>query len=732
MVVTRGRDEDLRVARLPRMRRSAVMVRLPAMPPARGPRPRWAAPPLHPRGRRPPADAPRDPRTGPPRPDPVRHERDHAPARADHPGAVGQRRPVPLPVHPAGVAGAREGENVLDHWLPQVETGVPQFLYYQHLPALVVVGMQRLSFGTMDLLTTFNLVRYILLIGFPFTVFLAMRCSGSRPSRRRWRRRPRRCCRAIPLRLRIRQLHLPRPRGLHPAIRDAPGVPDGRGGLPGVPARQGAVDRGRPVRPARADPRLLRLHDGDGDRGPVVWGHEPRPTCVTRLWRDRGRRRFAAVISSYMWLPFLTLSPRLNATPYLQPEKYDSYGAGTILSLAGDGRLLRPRPAAGADAAVRARGRGGARRPEPGGARRAGAVRRLAGRLLRSPDARAAGGPAAAARRPAAPSVQRRRGPRGDHPDGPRRGRDLGAAAAASVGPARVAARSSARPAPGAGDPRAVEFYGLNTVFLQRTYDAVHGTRTPRTSWPSSSRCRPDRTYAGLFTTYGKADEVRRRLLLRPVDVPRARRVRAAEREHLVQRRLHLGLQRAGSGRLRPVQRALRRGPEGPADGRLPDADHGDVKYTLYQAPTSGYAKYVAIGSRQAVATKADLFDADRAWERTRRRAGIRRSSGSTTRPRPSGTGPSSVPGCPDGGQTTFSVFHPGRFNLVVACPADFHADHQDDVPPELARHRRRGGGAHVHGVAVVPRHLDARRQAPGRGDLPGDADQDPCCSSAG
>ena len=35
-------------------------------------------------------------------------------------------------------------------------------------------------------------------------------------------------------------------------------------------------------------------------------------------------------------------------------------------------------------------------------------------------------------------------------------------------------------------------------------------------------------------------------------------------------------------------------------------------------------------------------------------------------------------------------LFHPGRFNLVVACPADSHADHQDDVPPELARRRRR------------------------------------------
>ena len=53
-----------------------------------------------------------------------------------------------------------------------------------------------------------------------------------------------------------------------------------------------------------------------------------RATCVERIWALVVVGGFAAVISSYMWLPFLTLSPWLNATPYLQPEKYDSYGAG--------------------------------------------------------------------------------------------------------------------------------------------------------------------------------------------------------------------------------------------------------------------------------------------------------------------------------------------------------------------------------------------------------------------
>ena len=41
-----------------------------------------------------------------------------------------------------------------------------------------------------------------------------------------------------------------------------------------------------------------------------------------------------------MWLPLLTSTAYLNVTPYLQPEKYDSYGAGPILSWLSSGELL--------------------------------------------------------------------------------------------------------------------------------------------------------------------------------------------------------------------------------------------------------------------------------------------------------------------------------------------------------------------------------------------------------
>lgn len=73
------------------------------------------------------------------------------------------------------------GEHVLDHWVPQMELGFPEFFYYQHLPHLVVVALGRLTFGLVDLFTLFNLVRFLLLVTFPLTVFWSMRVMGFRP-----------------------------------------------------------------------------------------------------------------------------------------------------------------------------------------------------------------------------------------------------------------------------------------------------------------------------------------------------------------------------------------------------------------------------------------------------------------------------------------------------------------------------------------------------------------------
>jgi len=67
------------------------------------------------------------------------------------------------------------GENPFDHWVPQLELGFPQFFYYQHLPHLAVVALHRLLLQRVSLLTLFNLVRYLLMVLLPITVYWSMR-----------------------------------------------------------------------------------------------------------------------------------------------------------------------------------------------------------------------------------------------------------------------------------------------------------------------------------------------------------------------------------------------------------------------------------------------------------------------------------------------------------------------------------------------------------------------------
>src|SRR5205809_3915996 len=70
------------------------------------------------------------------------------------------------------------GQDPLDFWVPQVELGFPQFLYYQNAPHLVVVALAKMTFGLVSLRTLFDLVRYVLLVSFPLTVFWSMRRLG--------------------------------------------------------------------------------------------------------------------------------------------------------------------------------------------------------------------------------------------------------------------------------------------------------------------------------------------------------------------------------------------------------------------------------------------------------------------------------------------------------------------------------------------------------------------------
>src|SRR5262249_48351801 len=95
-------------------------------------------------------------------------------------------RPVPSlnddAVHFLMVQRANEtidtGENPVDHWVPELELGFPMFLYYQHVPHLTIVLLHRLLLQHADLLTLFNLVRWLILVGFPLAVYWSMRRMG--------------------------------------------------------------------------------------------------------------------------------------------------------------------------------------------------------------------------------------------------------------------------------------------------------------------------------------------------------------------------------------------------------------------------------------------------------------------------------------------------------------------------------------------------------------------------
>jgi hypothetical protein len=74
-----------------------------------------------------------------------------------------------------GIDALARGENVLEFWVPQLGLGFPQFLYYQSLPHLFVIFLHRVLFGAVDPYTLFNLVRYLLLVMFPLTVSWSLR-----------------------------------------------------------------------------------------------------------------------------------------------------------------------------------------------------------------------------------------------------------------------------------------------------------------------------------------------------------------------------------------------------------------------------------------------------------------------------------------------------------------------------------------------------------------------------
>ena len=236
--------------------------------------------------------------------------------------------------------GWARGENLIDLWVPQFELGVPQFLDYQHLPHVAVVLLGRLTGNAIDLRTLFDVVRYAVLVSFPIVVFWSMRTMGF----------------------------------THVASAIAAAASSLLSSTPGYGLEYGSyIWRGFGVftqlfAMPLAFVALATLHrvanQGTGivaaafactalALSHLLYAYILAITAVVLLLfgATRGNvagrlQRFAmvgaitAAATSYMWLPFFMYSAYVNVTPYLDPQKYDSYGAGTILGWLARGDLF--------------------------------------------------------------------------------------------------------------------------------------------------------------------------------------------------------------------------------------------------------------------------------------------------------------------------------------------------------------------------------------------------------
>ncbi len=232
------------------------------------------------------------------------------------------------------------GENIVDFWSPYLELGFPQFLYYQHLPHLAVALIHRLLPWQVELITVFNAVRYVLLVGFPLTVYWSLRKLGFSQSGSLvaaacaplfsggfsfgfaydsyiWR--------GLGMYTQLWAMHL---------------------SLLSLALLSDYLDRGRGRLGAIAALSALILSH-------LVYAYMMAISAaillVVGLNRGNARQRLmrfalvwgvAALVTSYLWLPFILDKTYLSASPYVPQWKYDSLGAGVILRRLATGALL--------------------------------------------------------------------------------------------------------------------------------------------------------------------------------------------------------------------------------------------------------------------------------------------------------------------------------------------------------------------------------------------------------
>jgi hypothetical protein len=224
------------------------------------------------------------------------------------------------------------GENVIDFWFPEFELGVPQFLEYQHLPHVAVAAVGRLTLGSADLRTLFDLVRYVLLLGFPLTVFWSMRIMGFTSvasaiaasassllsgDHRYGFEYDSYIWRGFGLFTQLFAMHLSfvALAALHRVANKGTGI------VAAVLACS-----------ALALSHLIYAYMLAITAVVLLAFGMTRANAVARLGRFAVVGVVSAALTSYMWLPFFMNTAYVNVTPYVDPAKYNSFGAGPILT----------------------------------------------------------------------------------------------------------------------------------------------------------------------------------------------------------------------------------------------------------------------------------------------------------------------------------------------------------------------------------------------------------------
>jgi hypothetical protein len=237
-------------------------------------------------------------------------------------------------------AALAAGKNPIDFWMPQVELGFPAAFYYQHVPHLAVVLLDRLTFGAVDIYTLFNIVRWALLVTFPLTVYWSMRRMGFSPVASAlaaaaspllsgafrfgfefdsyiWR--------GFGMYTQLWAMHLSFI-SLACAYRT---INLGRGYVWAILALSVLVLS-----------HLLYAYMMAITLVLVVIVGARRATIVPRLARLAIIGGTMAAITVYQWLPWISTSQFLSTNPYLEPFKLDSFGAPAILGWLFTGELL--------------------------------------------------------------------------------------------------------------------------------------------------------------------------------------------------------------------------------------------------------------------------------------------------------------------------------------------------------------------------------------------------------